>query len=205
MRGTLALVIAGFAAVLIWQWQRWPPPLIIPNSATGAEIMPPVPESPPQVQMPPPPEPERYAGILERPLFRPDRKPEPPPDALPEPAAAPEVNADLETLDLTAVMLTSTLMSAWVRDPAQPTLRRLRLGDDVHGWTVQKILEDQVILARAGEEHALILRDYSQSPPPSPAAAPASPKTANPPPAAAPPPTRRQLPRPPSPPPATGR
>ncbi|MBV5311094.1 MAG: hypothetical protein JZU59_17080 [Chromatium okenii] len=203
MRGTLALVIAGFTAMLGWQWQSWPPPLITPNVATGAEVNLPVPNEPLPLQMSPQPDHEQYAELLERPLFRPDRKPEPPPDAPAEPSAAPEMNADLNTLDLTAVMLTPSLISAWVRDPAQPTLRRLRLGDEVHGWTVQKISEDQVILVRADEEHSLTLRDYSQSPPPP--AAPAPPKTAHRPPAPSSVPTRRQLPRPPSPPPAPGR
>lgn len=208
MRGVLALIIVGLATVLGWQWHFWPPPLIPLHSASSAEPNSPMPDVPLQLQMPAPPNQEQFAELLERPLFRPNRQPEPAPEMPPEPAAAPEVNVDLDALDLTAIMLTPTLISAWVRDSAQPTLRRLRLGDEVHGWTVQKILEDQVILARASEEHALTLRDYSKSAPapaPPPAAAPAPPKPMNRSPAPASVPTRRQFPRPPSPSPATER
>jgi general secretion pathway protein N len=171
IRLALTVTSAVLLGVLGWQWRNWPPPPVAAvNPPLNASTAPaPPPET---VTLPPPPERERYANVLERPLFRPDRKPEPPPDALSDPTTAPVTTAELEALDLTAVVLTPTLVSAWVRDPSQPKPLRLRLGDELKGWTVQNILEDGVALTREAEEYTLILRDYSKLPPP-PVAAPA--------------------------------
>ena len=76
---------------------------------------------------------------------------------------------------------TPDIVSAWVRDPAQPKLRRLRIGDDLQGWAVLDIQEDRVLLERQGQQDALILRAYSKA---APASAPS-------------PPARKALPRPP--------
>jgi hypothetical protein len=76
----------------------------------------------------------------------------------------PDASVALDSLDLSAVIITPTLVSAWVNDPSQPRLRRLRIGDDLEGWSVQEILPDRVLLERQGEVNALILRDYGNTP-----------------------------------------
>jgi general secretion pathway protein N len=108
---------------------------------------------------------DSYASIIERPLFRPDRKPEPPPEALPKQESAAERQA-LDTIDLTAVLISPSAVSAWVTDPGKPRPQRLRIGDEFKGWAVREILEDRVVLERQGERNALVLRDYSKMPPP---------------------------------------
>ena len=105
---------------------------------------------------------DHYVSIIERPLFRPDRKPEPLSDEQPGPEI-PEGSTELSAFDLNAVLITPDIVSAWVRDPAQPKLRRLRIGDDLLGWSVTDIQEDRVLLERQGQQDALILRDYSKA------------------------------------------
>jgi general secretion pathway protein N len=161
------LVPLLLVAVLFIQWKDWPPgpstagldqPLVQDPGGPGpgdpddtARLLPPVSK-------------DSFASVIERPLFRPERRPEEPgaeePGAMPE----PDLSVALDSLDLSAVIITPTLVSAWVNDPSQPRLRRLRIGDDLEGWSVQEILPDRVLLERQGEVNALILRDYGKTP-----------------------------------------
>jgi hypothetical protein len=161
------IIASALLGLLILQWKDWPPP----PSRAGLGEKPVVESGPadtladPLAKLKPPAERDHYASIIERPLFRPDRKPEPPPDEAPETVAGPAAGVGLETLDLNAVMITPTLVAAWVKDPSQPKIQRLRIGDDLAGWSVRDILDDRVLFERQGEEYALILRDYSKAPP----------------------------------------
>ena len=160
-------------AVLTWQWIGWPPaPPASEAASPTIDPVPTVPSSQPQLlaRLEAPDARDNYVAIIEHPLFRPDRKPEPPADeALNTPAS--EESAELNAFDLNAVLITPDVVSAWVQDPAQPKLRRLRIGDDLQGWSVTDIQEDRVLLERQGQQDALILRDYSKV---SPASAPPS-------------------------------
>lgn len=163
--GLIALTLLG---LLIVQWKDWPThssrgegheePSVEDSPSTEADMN-------PLARLKAPAERDNYLSIIERPLFRPDRKPEPPPDETPEATTGAETGLELNTLDLSAVMITPTIVSAWVTDPSQPALRRLRIGDDIEGWLVMDILDDRVLFERQGEEYALILRDYSKTPP----------------------------------------
>jgi hypothetical protein len=165
-------------ALLILQWKDWPPPPssidLDETSATDAGAVTEAGQDP-LANLKPPDDRDNFASITERPLFRPDRKPEPPPDETPAATTDPGTNVELDTLDLSAVMLTPTLASAWVKDPSQPKLQRLRIGDDLEGWSVRDILDDRVLLERQGEEYALILRDYSKATPAAPTPIPRRP------------------------------
>jgi general secretion pathway protein N len=175
----VALVLLG---ILTFQWIGWPPPAPSRESTNVPGTTEPV---------APPTQPDllarldtgdtkdHYVSIIERPLFRPDRKPEPPSDEQSGPEV-PQESTELSAFDLNAVLITPDVVSAWIQDPAQPKLRRLRIGDDLQGWSVTGILEDRVLLERQGQQDALILRDYSKASP-----------------ATAPPPARKVLPRPP--------
>ncbi|MBK1641114.1 hypothetical protein CKO12_04340 [Chromatium okenii] len=175
IRLALLVVSAALIALLGWQWREWPPPAPAPLAPA---VPAPAPAAAPEPIAPAEPlDSEHYASVVERPLFRPDRKPEPPPEAAPNAPAETVTTAELEALDLTAVVLTPTLLSAWVHDPSQPKPLRLRLGDDLKGWTVEQILEDGVALARDGEVYTLVLRDYSKLPASPPPAAPPVPPT----------------------------
>lgn len=162
------LIVLALLGLLILQWKDWPPPSspgeLAANPAAGNGAPPPD----PLAALQPPAERDSYATIVERPLFRPDRKPEPPPDAIPETADDAGTRVELEQLDLTGVMIAPSAISAWVRDPGQPKLLRLRIGDEIQGWAVRDVLDDRILLERQGEEYALILRDYSKAPPMAP-------------------------------------
>ncbi len=164
--GVIAAILSG---LLLMQWKDWPPP---PSRAgLGADAQQnvettPSAESDPLAKLEPADPKEHYASVIERPLFRPDRKPEEPeqPDAAPEPE--PMQATALDGIDLSAVLLTPQAASAWVKGPKDPELRRIRTGEDFDGWMVKEILADRVVLERQGEEDALILRDYVNMPPP---------------------------------------
>jgi hypothetical protein len=130
--------------------------------------VPPAPEENPLDLLTPLGEKEEYAVVTERPLFLPDRRPpsEEPEEAAPEPE--PEKATVLARLDLNAILISPAGSSAWIRDPANKNLVRLRPGDDLEGWSVQEILSDRVLLERQGQTDTLILRDYKNMPPPAP-------------------------------------
>ncbi|WP_213379913.1 hypothetical protein [Allochromatium tepidum] len=183
MKQTPLLVALVLLGILASQWIGWPPEA--PSSEASGETGGAQPVASPAqpdllTQIETQEARDHYVSITERPLFRPDRRPEPPVDEQPGPEVAQE-SADLSVFDLNAVLITPDIVSAWVRDPAQPKLRRLRIGDDLQGWAVLDIQEDRVLLERQGQQDALILRDYSKA---APASAPS-------------PPARKALPRPP--------
>ncbi len=171
MRALFALLALSLAVVLVWQWRDWPPP---PPGAAQADAAPPDGKASGQTEenpldlLTPLGEKDEYAEVTERPLFLPDRRPptEEPPEK--EPAPEPEQASDLARMDLNAVLITPAESSAWVRDPSKQELVRLRLGDDLAGWSVKEILADRLLVERQGETDTLILRDYKNMPPPTP-------------------------------------
>jgi general secretion pathway protein N len=164
--GGLALLLVG---VLALQWRGWSADALVPAppaapAAAASDGAAPVSADGLLLEAPPK---EDYASVVERPLFLPDRRP-PPDEPEAEPIAEPEQLTELDGLDLTAVVITPTVVSAWVRDPQAPELARLRLGDDFSGWTVKTIEPARLVLERQGETHELHLRDYAKAPPPIP-------------------------------------
>jgi general secretion pathway protein N len=171
----MALLLAGILAL---QWHAWSPDGALPDSpparptpagidarpATSAELS----DAPPK---------EDYASVVERPLFLPERRP-PPEEPEEAPVATEESDTALDGVDLSAVVITPAMVSAWVRGPQDTKLKRLRLGDPYLGWTVKTIEPGRLVLERQGETNELNLRDYANAPAPIP-------------PTRLPPPTRR--------------
>jgi general secretion pathway protein N len=155
------------ASVLTLQWRGWAPDVGLPappsapvdavDGAAGgtADVDPMALEPPPK---------EAYASVTERPLFLPDRRP--PPDE-PEdlPVVEDEPLPELDGVDLTAVVITPAVVSAWVRSADANEVKRLRLGEDYQGWTVKTIEPSRLVLERQGETNELPLRDYANAPP----------------------------------------
>ncbi len=166
MKYLLSLAVVALVAVVVLQWRTWPPE---PGSE-GASAD----ERQAESANPPDPGPlelieapvakEEYRVITERPLFLPGRRP--PADEPEEEAEAPEEapKTDLASMDLSAVVITPVEATAWVRTGSD--LVKLRLGDDLEGWSVKAISPDEIELERQGETDKLILRDYQKSPPP---------------------------------------
>lgn len=159
----LALVLA-LAGLLAYQWADWPPPEktsstqpkpadnLIPDG--GAQ-------SDPLSRLSPLDDLETYAAVNERTLFRPDRKPQEPQEDEPEAEPEPEDEKTLDGMDLSAVLITPTQVSAWVMRPDMDKPKPVEIGDELEGWTVKEILDDRVVLERQGEINKLYLRDYS--------------------------------------------
>jgi general secretion pathway protein N len=151
--------------VLFFQWKDWPPGpsrvgLDEPRSADVGVTL--DSELNPAEHLTPSDPKDAHASVIDRPLFRPERRPPDPELASQEGTTEPDLATSLEGMDLSAVIITPSLVSAWVMDPSQPRPRRLRIGDDLEGWSVQTILPDRVLLERQGVQDALILRDYSK-------------------------------------------
>jgi hypothetical protein len=163
----LLLGIAGLLALTLGlQWWDWREPL------------PPSPEAsvqPDQLSAPTTPQlsaelsalrsEEDYIAVVERPLFLPDRRP------LPEDAGdeeGPDLQAeiaDLAKLDVSAILVLSPAeASVWLRNPQQPGLIRLRLGEEYQGWVVAQINADHIHLERQGVTETLQLLDFSAPP-----------------------------------------
>ena len=98
--------------------------------------------------------PERWAGILERPLFHPDRRPWVEAPAAGIPAAPP---AEAPAWSLLGTALDGARSSALVRSPTLPRPVLLRRGDSLEGWRVQAILRGRVLLERDGRRFELAL------------------------------------------------
>ncbi|MCG6941195.1 MAG: hypothetical protein LJE69_08085 [Thiohalocapsa sp.] len=170
MKSMLLSLALLLGLVLVVQWRGWsgdaslPAPPDAPAKAAAredtaaAELR--------GVPLEPPPK-EDYASVVERPLFLPDRRP-PPPEETGEQEGEEEPVTELDGVDLTAVVITPDVVSAWVRSPDDNELKRLRLGDEFAGWTVKGIAPDELVLERQGETNRLLLRDYENAPPPIP-------------------------------------
>jgi hypothetical protein len=172
LRPVLVLSTLALTALLIWQWQEWPPPdnPVDAQDDPAATVVPgpSPPEENPLDLLTPVGEKDEYAVVTERPLFLPDRRPpseEQPPE---EDALEPEQDGDLARMDLNAVVMTPKGTVAWVRDPGKKGLHKLSSGDELAGWSVREIHADRILLERQGETSTLILRDYKNMPPPAP-------------------------------------
>ena len=177
MKPVLALIVLALSVLLYLEWRDWSPNIPLPavgpatvavssdDSVDSAQTD----GDTPLVDdlLLPPPSKEDYASVIERPLFLPDRRPPPDePDEEPEPEV--EDLSDLAGTDLTTVVITPEIVSAWVRSPTQRETVRLRIGDDYEGWTVKTIEPDKLTLERQGETNEVILRDYANAPSPIP-------------------------------------
>jgi general secretion pathway protein N len=200
IKAVLAAVAIALGGLVYLQWSDWPPPAQrVPVSLGEAQ---PQTAPDPIAGLSPLEDREEYAAIKERPLFRPDRRPrEDEPDAAVEPP--PDEPADLAGVDLTGVLISPGVTTAWVKDPAQPAPLRVRLGETLAGWTVKDIKPDRLVLERQGKTDTLLLRAFNApgaSPPPAPP--PATPRRpgapGRPAPPAAKPPTAMSPPRVPS-------
>lgn len=174
IRALLALGSLALGGVLALQWKDWPPPN--PASRPVAQVPAPPGESAasgadPLARLNPPEPRDAYAAVVERPLFRPQRKPPDPEDTEPDqPETESEVATTLDGMDLSAVVITGGVTSAWVKPPGSGELIRLRLGDELEGWAVTDIQPDRLVLERQGERDELPLRDFTAAPPPAPPA-----------------------------------
>ena len=127
------------------------------------------------------PPPERFAAIVERPIFSRSRSPFTD-DEIPE----PEIESDLDAV-LIGTIISSEQEIALVVPKGSVNFIRLNRGDRLQGWILESIELDRVTFSRNGVE-AQIELSYDRPPPARTRARAASPRTrpAKVPPAAAP-------------------
>lgn len=111
------------------------------------------------------PDPARYAAIVERPLFVPERRPTGPAveySGTQRAAASPD---PLAAFTLSAVTLSPDRAIAVVVDTRTGRALRLRRGDSLGGWTVTGMSALRVEFARAGAGAALVMARGSSTEP----------------------------------------
>ena len=126
---------------------------------------------------------EDYAGIIERPLFSPDRKPYEAEVVEAKPNRPVPVNTPLtkrEDYSLSAVIITDDKRMALIETKNGKKIHRLREGEELDGWTLTDVQPARVSLKKGSEvkelELAVVPSSYQpiQQTPPRQAAGPTS-------------------------------
>ncbi len=121
---------------------------------------------------------EAYAGIGERPLFNPDRRPLPPAidpkDATADEDAAPDEASPLD-IAVTSVILTPTMKLAIVTDNRSGKSQLVRVGEALEGeqsgWHLQELEPRKAVFAGPGGSSSVDLRVFDGAGGQAPAAA----------------------------------
>lgn len=170
----LVVLMAGLAAVVVAELGgTGDPDRANAGRAAGARYQPdPLPE--PRVELPPL---EALSATVERPLFRPSRRPAEtaaaPDAALAEPTPALE---RFEGYELSGVVIAGEERVMLLRDARSARVLRVREGERVAGWSVERILPDRVVLRSADATDEVVLRRFDPAAPaPARPRAPAAP------------------------------
>ena len=153
LRFLLVLLCGGLCLSV---WNQWDTPTEIdppPPPQGGAGAPPPLPEVAPFV----PPMIEDFTEFIERPLFRPDRRPPEPPEDAPIEIAPAEVPAG--EFVLVGVVITASEQLALIQQAGAGELLRLSVGGVVNGWSVQSIEPDRVFFTYGEILKEVKLRD----------------------------------------------
>jgi hypothetical protein len=118
----------------------------------------------------------QFREVINRPLFTESRRPPSADDTAPV-AEVPEATGEPKDLTLSAVVIVGEQRTAlFQKARTGETLRRAH-GEEIDGWTVERISPDGVALTSNGQHFEMTLRQYpavGQSPPPTEQAAPPS-------------------------------
>lgn len=162
MLGLICLVLAG---VIVWQWRTWPPPRggLTTNSAEESEEPRASPQTETRLSLNPSINKDDYASVIDRPLFLSSRRP--PEDEVPAEIVSTEVpglETPLENFDLNAVIITPAGAIAWVTTPTGPKPQKVQVGDELEGWKVKNISNDEIEMEGQSGSDRLVLRNFSQ-------------------------------------------
>ncbi|MGH8656071.1 MAG: hypothetical protein ACREYE_29565 [Gammaproteobacteria bacterium] len=99
---------------------------------------------------------DRYSEFVERPLFSSTRRPFQPSDktALGQSGAATASNFDLE---LSGITLSGTQKLALIKTKRDNAQHRVGQGEEFHGWTLEEVLADKVVMINGAQTHELAL------------------------------------------------
>lgn len=165
MKTLLTLVSLALGLVLaaeLWwyfghDWAALPPVPAIEKTETEAVL-------PPRGRFKLPDELE-YEEVWERPLFVEGRRP-PSEEPVEEPEPEPTPTLPPAQLTLVGVFITPAGKTALVRNDASKEVLRVGPEDEIAGWKIGAIEDDQVVVKNGDEVQTLELRDYSKPPPP---------------------------------------
>ena len=101
-----------------------------------------------------------FAGVGQRPLFSPDRRPA---------ARSADNSGAWASFTLAGIIITPQSREALVSHGKPPTIAHVAEGQTIEGWTVSAIYPDRVVFSDRLSEHELRLIDKGAPPPPSPA------------------------------------
>ena len=153
----LGLVSVALGATLAWRIATPADTVSLPAVTAPANLAPvaaPAPFAPP--------DPQQFAEVSSRPLFRPDRRPArveppPPPRAVQPPPPSPPPPAPPQVA-LLGIMLGPAASVAVVRLQGTAVAHTVAVGDDVQGWRVEIIDADHMVLRLGSQRHDVPLR-----------------------------------------------
>jgi hypothetical protein len=112
-----------------------------------------------------------FDTTLERPLFRPDRRPSEDPEAETGDETAPTPAEVVTSLRLSAIIVDAEGRSALLEQPGMTPAQRVHEGETFGGWRLEEVRDDAVVLSAGGRRTDLVLRTYeAPAMPPMPSA-----------------------------------
>ena len=155
LRITLAAICVLCLGAVIYEWTRphrmsVDTPLFHPDMPTS--------KSPGTIATWPVPSLDTYSEVVERPLFRKDRRP-----YIPEPPAGPEQTRD-DGPDITALIsLSGTVINeneriALIERKRDNKLQQIRQGEKFSGWTLDQIQADAITMQKGRKTRQIALR-----------------------------------------------
>ncbi len=141
---------------------------LAPPPPAGSALAPQTPEKPVRVEKIEPPRLRalrEFSAITERPVFSETRRP-----GLPA-SARSTARRTLDGVILMGTVIGRDRKSALLRVPSSPTLQTVSEGQEIGGWTLEKVLPDRVVLSFDGDSVEVPI--WKDSPPPPEAEEPA--------------------------------
>lgn len=109
---------------------------------------------------------EQYQSVKDRPLFFEGRRP--PAEHTPEPKGKqkkPDSNVSPPRASLSGVIRVGDNVYVMLKGVGKEKgLARVKVGEDVDGWKVERIHDDRVVLKKGKEKHEIPLRSYKAVP-----------------------------------------
>lgn len=99
------------------------------------------------------------SNMVERPLFREDRRPPTVVVEAPPPVEVGPKASDLARYALVGTVITGDQQIALLRDPNGAALLELRRGDELHGWRVASMLSDTITFNADKQSVVIELKD----------------------------------------------
>jgi hypothetical protein len=151
----LGAACATLAAIIYKEIERLPSPTPIAVAGTlGSTSLPALPADP-VFAMPPE---SVFAGVMERPVFSPSRRP--------VHASGTGATTTFSAFALVGVIISDRERLVLVKMQNGDKLERLHEGDEAAGWQAVSITADRVLFRRGTEEQMVVLDYTSAAPPP---------------------------------------